>query len=198
MKNSQPQSLILWRQVGGVAALQGAITLSWMLYRLYLPQLLTGFGFPGFDRGITILEDTLAIAIEPLAGWLSDKQRHWMGTRFPLIVVGAILSSVLFITIPAIFIFGNPVSPLRWIFACGNSGLGDRNGDVSIARSVTVGPICESNAVAPSHEFISACGGIGWGSKACCGRFYSEFGPSFCLRYWFVCIVGCGCVFAIG
>jgi hypothetical protein len=38
-----------------------------------------------------------------------------MGTRFPLIVVGTILSSVLFIAIPAIFIFGNPVSPLRWM-----------------------------------------------------------------------------------
>ena len=115
MKNSQSHSLILWRQVGGVAALQGAITLTWMLYRLYLPQLLAGFGFAGFDRGIGILEDTLAIAIEPFAGWLSDKQRHWMGTRFPLIVVATIVSSLLFITIPAIFIFGDSVSPLRWI-----------------------------------------------------------------------------------
>ncbi len=115
MKRFQPQSLILWRQVGGVAALQGAITLTWMLYRLYLPQLLAGFGFAGFDRGIGILEDTLAIAIEPFAGWLSDKQRHWMGTRFPLIVAATIVSSVLFIAIPAIFIFGNPVSPLRWM-----------------------------------------------------------------------------------
>jgi len=32
MKKSQSQSLILWRQVGGVAALQAAITLTWMLY----------------------------------------------------------------------------------------------------------------------------------------------------------------------
>ena len=55
MKKSQSQSLILWRQVGGVAALQAAITLTWMLYRLYLPPLLAGFGFAGFDRGITIL-----------------------------------------------------------------------------------------------------------------------------------------------
>jgi Na+/melibiose symporter-like transporter len=55
------------------------------------------------------------MTIEPFAGWLSDKQRHWMGTRFPLIVAGTILSSVLFIAIPAIFIFGNPVSPLRWM-----------------------------------------------------------------------------------
>jgi hypothetical protein len=72
MKKSQSQSLILWRQVGGVAALQAAITLTWMLYRLYLPQLLAGFGFAGFDRGITILEDSLAITIEPFAGFLTS------------------------------------------------------------------------------------------------------------------------------
>jgi hypothetical protein len=115
MNKSQSQSLILWRQVGGVAALQGAITLTWMLYRLYLPQLLAGFGFPGFEMAIGILEDALAVAIEPVAGWLSDKQRRWMGTRFPIIIVGAILSSVLFIMIPAIFILGNPASFWRWI-----------------------------------------------------------------------------------
>jgi hypothetical protein len=115
MKKSQSQSLILWRQVGGVAVLQGAITLTWMLYRLYVPQLLAGFGFPGFEMAIGILEDALAVAIEPFAGWLSDKQRRWMGTRFPIIIVGAILSSLLFIMIPAIFIFGSPVSSWRWI-----------------------------------------------------------------------------------
>ena len=44
--------------------------------------------FCRIDKGnITILEDSLAIMIEPLPGWLSDKQRHWMATRFPLIVV---------------------------------------------------------------------------------------------------------------
>ncbi|MGL5061629.1 MAG: MFS transporter [Microcoleus sp.] len=115
MKNSQSQSLILWRQVGGLAVLQGAITLSWLLYRLYLPQLLAGFGFAGLDRAIGILEDALAVAIEPAAGWLSDSQRRWMGTRLPLIVVGTILSSVLFIAIPTVFIFGNSISSLRWI-----------------------------------------------------------------------------------
>lgn len=115
MQKSQSESLILWQQVGGVAVLQGAITLTWMLYRLYVPQLLAGFGFPGFDMAIGILEDALAVAIEPFAGWLSDKQRRWMGTRFPIIIIGTILSSVLFIMIPAIFILGDPASLWRWI-----------------------------------------------------------------------------------
>ncbi|MGE5658283.1 MAG: hypothetical protein ACM37W_16895 [Actinomycetota bacterium] len=109
------QPLILWRQVSGLAAVQGAITLSWMLYRIYLPQLLAGFGFVGWEQGIQILEDLLAVAIEPIAGGLSDRQRQGMGTRFPLIVGGVILASGLLILIPAIFIFGKPFEAGRWI-----------------------------------------------------------------------------------
>lgn len=179
MKNSQPQSLILWRQVGGVAALQGAITLSWMLYRLYLPKLLEGFGFPGFDRGITILEDTLAIAIEPVAGWLSDKQRHWMGTRFPLIVVGAILSSVLFITIPAIFIFGNPVSPLRWILpvvivAWAIAMAMFRSPAVSL-----LGQYASQTQLPQAMSLLVLVGGLVGAARPVAGDFILSLGPAF-------------------
>ncbi|MEG4172217.1 MULTISPECIES: hypothetical protein [unclassified Microcoleus] len=179
MKNSQSQSLILWRQVGGVAALQGAITLSWMLYRLYLPQLLAGFGFPGFDRGITILEDTLAIAIEPFAGWLSDKQRHWMGSRLPLIVVGTILSSVLFIAIPAIFIFGNPVSPLRWILPA-----------VIVAWSIAMamfrapavsllGQYATQTQLPQAISLLVLVGGLVGAARPVAGDFILSLGPAF-------------------
>ena len=179
MKKSQSQSLILWRQVGGVAALQAAITLTWMLYRLYLPQLLAGFGFAGFDRGITILEDSLAITIEPFAGWLSDKQRHWMGTRFPLIVVGTILSSVLFIAIPAIFIFGNPVSPLRWMLP-----------GVIVAWSIAMG-MFRSPAVSLLGQYATQTqlpqamsllvfvGGLAGAARPVAGDFILNLGPAF-------------------
>jgi hypothetical protein len=36
------------------------------------------------STGITILEDSLAITIEPFAGWLSDKQRHQKASEKPL------------------------------------------------------------------------------------------------------------------
>ena len=53
MKKSQSQSLILWRQVGGVAALQAAITLTliitaavpFALSRVPLPRGGLGVGF---------------------------------------------------------------------------------------------------------------------------------------------------------
>lgn len=159
--------------------MQGAITLSWMLYRLYLPQLLAGFGFPGFDRGITILEDTLAIAIEPFFGWLSDKQRHWMGTRFPLIVVGTILSSVLFIAIPAIFILGNPVSPLRWILPV-----------VIVAWSIAMamfrspavsllGQYATQTQLPQAMSLLVLVGGVVGAAKPVAGDFILSLGPAF-------------------
>lgn len=179
MKNSQSQSLILWRQVGGVAALQAAITLTWMLYRLYVPQLLAGFGFAGLDRGIGILEDSLAIAIEPFAGWLSDKQRHWMGTRFPLIVVATILSSVLFIAIPAVFIFGNPVSPLRWILPA-----------VIVAWSIAMamfrspavsllGQYAGQTKLPQAMSLLVLVGGVVGAAKPVAGDFILSLGPAF-------------------
>lgn len=179
MKNSHSQSLILWGKVGGVAALQGAITLTWMLYRLYLPQLLAGFGFAGFDRGIGILEDSLAIAIEPFAGWLSDKQRHWMGTRFPLIVVGTILSSVLFIAIPVIFIFGNPVSPLRWILPA-----------VIVAWSIAMamfrspavsllGQYATQTQLPQAMSLLVLVGGLVGAARPVAGDFILSLGPAF-------------------
>ncbi len=179
MKKSQSQSLILWRQVGGVAALQAAITLTWMLYRLYLPQLLAGFGFAGFDRGITILEDSLAITIEPFAGWLSDKQRQWMGTCFPLIVVGTILSSVLFIAIPAIFIFGNPVSPLRWmlpvvIVAWSIAMAMFRSPAVSL-----LGQYATQTQLPQAMSLLVFVGGLAGAARPVAGDFILNLGPAF-------------------
>ena len=179
MKKSQSQSLILWRQVSGVAALQAAITLTWILYRLYLPQLLAGFGFAGFDRGITILEDSLAITIEPFAGWLSDKQRHWMGTRFPLIVAGTILSSVLFIAIPAIFIFGNPVSPLRWmlpvvIVAWSIAMAMFRSPAVSL-----LGQYASQTQLPQAMSLLVFVGGLAVAAKPVAGDFILNLGPAF-------------------
>ena len=159
--------------------MQGAITLSWMLYRLYLPQLLAGFGFPGFDRGITILEDTLAIAIEPFFGWLSDKQRHWMGSRLPLIVVGTILSSVLFIAIPAIFIFGNSVSPLRWILP---TVIVAWSIAMAMFRSPAVsllGQYATQTQLPQAMSLLVLVGGLVGAAKPVAGDFIMSLGPAF-------------------
>lgn len=109
-------SRVLWLQVWGLAAVQGAIALTWVIYNLYLVKLLTQFGFPKeLATGLLILENILAAIMEPLMGGLSDRAQRWIGTRFPFISFGSVLASAFFIAIPAFVAFGSPTGAIRWI-----------------------------------------------------------------------------------
>jgi len=102
---------ILWSPVWALATLQGAITLMWVIYNLYLPQLLGEFGFPlAAATVLLVVENLLSAGMEPLMGSFSDRTQRWMGTRFPFITAGVILASVLFMAIPAVVVFGGAVS----------------------------------------------------------------------------------------
>ncbi|WOD37445.1 MFS transporter [Nodosilinea sp. E11] len=104
---------ILWGPVWGLALMQGAITLLWVIYNLYLVQLLTQLGFPpGLAVSLLVLENLLAMVIEPLMGTFSDQMQHQIGTRLPLISLGVMLTVALFIVIPTALIWGQ--GPLRW------------------------------------------------------------------------------------
>ncbi|QKD81990.1 hypothetical protein HPC62_07050 [Thermoleptolyngbya sichuanensis A183] len=97
------RSPVLWRQVLGLAAVQSAITLMWVMYGAYVPQLLEQFGLPiSLGVAIAALENALAIAFQPLMGSLSDRAQRWTGTRFPFIAVGVVLTAALFLAIPGI------------------------------------------------------------------------------------------------
>lgn len=111
-----PRSSVLWVQVVALALVQGAITLMWVIYNLYLPQLLNQFGFAKeFAMNLLLVENLLAVGMEPLMGGLSDNARQWLGSKFPFIAVGVVLSSALFVSLPTIVIFGSPTSGLRWV-----------------------------------------------------------------------------------
>lgn len=114
MTTSKSSFNILWVQVWVLAAVQGAITLTWLIYNAYLPQLLTQFGFPAsLAVGLLVVENALGVVLEPLMGGLSDRTRRWVGTRFPFISVGVILASALFIAIPCVVSFIPPTMVLR-------------------------------------------------------------------------------------
>ena len=107
---------VLWRPVLGLAAVQGAITICWVIYRLYLKDLLVEFNFPEeFAATVLVIDILLGMVCEPIMGSISDRTKQWLGTQFPIISIGAILSSVLFIAIPSIVIFGNFTGVMRWI-----------------------------------------------------------------------------------
>ncbi|MEH2076090.1 MAG: MFS transporter [Nostoc sp.] len=114
MTTSKSHFNILWVQVWVLAVVQGAITLTWLIYNIYLPQLLTQFGFSAsLAVGLVLFENALGAVLEPLMGGLSDQARRWVGTRFPFISVGMILASALFIAIPCVVSLIPPTTIMR-------------------------------------------------------------------------------------
>jgi MFS family permease len=106
-----------WQPVLALALMQGAIVLCWIVYRMYLPDLLAQFGFPK-DSSVAILaiEGFLAVLIEPTFGSLSDRQKTLWGLKGPFVTIGVLISATLLVLLPAIVLLGNPESALRWIF----------------------------------------------------------------------------------
>jgi hypothetical protein len=106
-----------WQPVLTIALMQGAIVLCWIVYRMYIPDLLKQFGFPK-DASVIILaiEGFLAVLIEPTFGNLSDRQKTLWGLKGPFVTIGVLLSAGLLLILPAIVLLGDPASALRWLF----------------------------------------------------------------------------------
>lgn len=113
--SSSSQSPILWHKVIAIALIQGAITLTWVVYNMYLPDLLKQLGLAaGMTQILLIIEHFLEVIIEPIAGNFSDQQERKIGTRLPIITLGVIISATLFLLIPALVIFGQ--SAIKWLW----------------------------------------------------------------------------------
>ncbi len=105
-----------WYKIIGLSALQGGILLTWLVYNTYLPKLLTSYGFaPEVAVSLLIVENIIAVILEPLFGSLSDRAYRWVATKFGFIALGVILTSALTILIPTIFIFKDLFRAVTWI-----------------------------------------------------------------------------------
>lgn len=117
LASSSAPSNFQWQRLGGIVAVQSAMTLAWVTYSLYLPDLLVQLGFAkGLAGTLLIVEHFLEVIIEPVFGGLSDRSQNRIGSRLPWISLGVILASAFFIGLPAIATFVPAVSPLRWVF----------------------------------------------------------------------------------
>lgn len=116
---------VLWLQVLGLAAVQGAIALTWVIYNLYLDDLLLNLGFSaGLVTVIVVLENAMAAVMEPLMGSFSDQRQHWLGSSFPQIALGMILAALCFLGIPLVALVSAvslksllPITLVAWALA---------------------------------------------------------------------------------
>ena len=108
---------IQWGRISGIVAIQGSITLGWVIYALYLPNLLVQLGFSKSLAGtILIIEHALEAVIEPITGAFSDRAFQNLGTREPLIKLGVVLAATFFLILPWLGFLIAPASVWRWSF----------------------------------------------------------------------------------
>jgi Major Facilitator Superfamily len=111
----QAPRTLLWLSICALAMLYGMFSLGWMIYRVHLPAQMTQLGFSEQAAPLLLLvEAILTIAVEPLAGAMSDRINRQQHTRWPLIFWGVVLSSLLFVifSTQVAFIASSPVT--RW------------------------------------------------------------------------------------
>jgi len=107
---------ILWFRVWSLAIMQGSISLCWLFYKLYLPELLTQFDLSAtMASRLLVIESAIAILMEPLMGSLSDQAQQWVGTRLPFIAAGVVAAASLLVALPAIVILGQPTPALKLV-----------------------------------------------------------------------------------
>ncbi|CAN1212661.1 hypothetical protein TUMEXPCC7403_20820 [Tumidithrix helvetica PCC 7403] len=188
-----------WLQVWGLAAVQGAITLAWVIYGLYLPNLLQQIGLPAAMQGIGLptvvgmifaIESTIAVLMEPLMGGLSDRAQNRLGTKLPFITFGAILAATLFVAIPSVMIFGGTSEMMRWIF------LG-----VIIAWAIAmtifrspamslIGKFAFATKLPQVASILTLVGGITGSLRSLSSKFILSFGPALTFTVGSIALLG--------
>ncbi len=85
----------------GLSGLNSAFAFAWLSYNLWLVKLLAAVGISAaFAATLLLIESLLAVVLEPLVGFGSDRTFRALGTRWPFIVVGTIAAGAVLAAIP--------------------------------------------------------------------------------------------------
>jgi len=100
--------------VWALAALQAAVTVSWMAYAYHQPRLLAHFGFEALSGLLAWYLALAGTTLAPLAGDASDRLVRSGGDRFPVVRAGVFLAGVSFVAV-AVTAAAEGGSPIRWL-----------------------------------------------------------------------------------
>ncbi|TYQ26555.1 MFS transporter [Pseudanabaena sp. UWO310] len=112
---------VRWLQVWSLASVQGAISLTWIAYAIYLPKFIEQvFAYPPsqaqqFAAVLLVIESAIAAIVEPLFGGLSDRWQSWYSSRMPIIVAATLAATAFFMGLPCVVIFGGANDVTRLI-----------------------------------------------------------------------------------
>ncbi|PKQ70213.1 MFS transporter [Raineya orbicola] len=108
------QKLSFTKSIISIAALEAAITIGWLAYEKYQPQLLLKFSFVEFAGLLLVAQGILGAIFHPISGKWADKAFRERGSKFSVIISGAAFAAVIFVAV-SVALNTNPASPLKWI-----------------------------------------------------------------------------------
>jgi len=104
---------VLWQQVWGIAVLQAAVALSWQIYSAAQPAILNKVGLMAALGMLSLVPGILSLLLDPLMGKFTDHIQRKIGARLPVVNVGVILTSLIFMTV-ALGLQTNLLISLKW------------------------------------------------------------------------------------
>lgn len=123
--NSSSSLELRWREVYSLAALSAAVSISWIAYHEYQPQLLSNFGLGDLALFLILAKGIVLVLVPPIAGWLSDMLMRKTGRFFMIFSVGIGITAMVFMVIATLIGNGEissvkkflPVMIILWLIA---------------------------------------------------------------------------------
>lgn len=106
---------IKWGHIAALVALDVAISISWIAYHKYQPNLLDQFGYADKGLYLAIIQGIVLLLTPPAAGYIADRIRQKRGERLPVINVGINVVSMVFMVV-ALTVFADPNGTLSALF----------------------------------------------------------------------------------
>ncbi|MGF1636450.1 MAG: MFS transporter [Cyclobacteriaceae bacterium] len=115
---------IRWPQFRSFLILYVSILIGWIAYYNFQPVLLEKYGLASFTGLLFIIQGIILVLVPPLAGYLSDRYREKVGTRFPVIMTGILFAGMVFMAVslslainPGFIVWLLPILIIFWIIA---------------------------------------------------------------------------------
>lgn len=111
---SRRYTRLRWKQLASLAALYASITIGWIAYQNYQPQLLVRFQFLDFAFALAVAQAVILVVTPLVAGRMGDRYRLKSGHRLPIIASGISIAAMVFMAV-AFTLLTNPGELFRWV-----------------------------------------------------------------------------------
>jgi len=102
MEQNTSSISLRWNEIYSLAALSAAVSISWIAYHEYQPQLLEKFGLNELSLFLIVAKGIVLVTIPPIAGWIADAILRKTGKFFMVFSIGIGITAMVFMGVATI------------------------------------------------------------------------------------------------